>query len=287
MSELASHNELISWLRTRFEEKLADVIDSMTGERPTITAVEASEPLERDASAVAWLTPVSLGPEAGLATVFPMETWRAIGQKALEAVGIEDGDDDSIRGTFLEIQSQALTSVLWDLGQRAKVEISMESGRALEPTDTFDFQRFQLQNGSPFEFGVSSALVDQVISIASEAEKPREARAAAASSSGGASTTRAESTDSAASGPASTLDLLLDVELPVSVSFGRAQVPLKDVLKLTSGSIVELNRTVAEPVEIIVNNCVIARGEVVVVEGNYGIRIQEIISRAERLRTLN
>jgi flagellar motor switch protein FliN len=163
----------------------------------------------------------------------------------------------------------------------------MESGRALEPTDTFDFQRFQLQNGSPFEFGVSSALVDQVISIASEAEKPREARAAAASSSGGASTTRAESTDSAASGPASTLDLLLDVELPVSVSFGRAQVPLKDVLKLTSGSIVELNRTVAEPVEIIVNNCVIARGEVVVVEGNYGIRIQEIISRAERLRTLN
>ncbi|MCX6599592.1 MAG: flagellar motor switch protein FliN [Acidobacteria bacterium] len=286
MSELASHNELISWLRNRFEEKLADVIDSMTGERPTITAVESSEALERDASAVAWLTPVSLGPEAGLATVFPVETWRAIGQKALEAVGIEDGDDDSIRGTFLEIQSQALTSVLWDLGQRAKVEISMESGRALEATDTFDFQRYQLQDGSPFEFGVSSALVDQVIAIANEAEKPREARAAAAAG-GGSSAVRADSSDISAAGPSTTLDLLLDVELPVSVSFGRAQVPLKDVLKLTSGSIVELNRTVAEPVEIIVNNCVIARGEVVVVEGNYGIRIQEIISRAERLRTLN
>lgn len=84
-----------------------------------------------------------------------------------------------------------------------------------------------------------------------------------------------------------TFDLLLDVELPVSISFGRAQVPLKDVLKLTTGSIVELNRTIDEPVEVIVNNCVIARGEVVVVEGNFGVRIHEVISRQERLRTLS
>ena len=73
----------------------------------------------------------------------------------------------------------------------------------------------------------------------------------------------------------------------MSVSFGRAQVPLKDVLKLTTGSIVELNRSILEPVEVIVNNCVIARGEVVVVEGNFGVRIQQVISRQERLRTLN
>ena len=86
---------------------------------------------------------------------------------------------------------------------------------------------------------------------------------------------------------AKTFDLLLDVELPVSVSFGRAQVALKDVIKLTTGSIVELNRSIAEPVEVIVNNCVIARGEVVVVEGNFGVRIQEVISRQERLRTLS
>jgi flagellar motor switch protein FliN/FliY len=78
----------------------------------------------------------------------------------------------------------------------------------------------------------------------------------------------------------------MEVELPVSVSFGRAELALKDVLKLTSGSIVELNRSVNEPVEVIVNNCVIARGEVVVVEGNYGVRIEEIISPQERLRTL-
>ena len=87
--------------------------------------------------------------------------------------------------------------------------------------------------------------------------------------------------------PATAFDLLLDVELPVSVSFGRSLVPLKDVLKLSTGSVVELNRSISEPVEVIVNNCVIARGEVVVIEGNFGVRIQQVISRQERLRTLN
>jgi flagellar motor switch protein FliN/FliY len=62
-------------------------------------------------------------------------------------------------------------------------------------------------------------------------------------------------------------------------------LPIKDVLKLTTGSIVELDRTVSEPVDVIVNNCVIARGEVVVVEGNYGVRINQIATRFDRLKT--
>jgi flagellar motor switch protein FliN/FliY len=82
------------------------------------------------------------------------------------------------------------------------------------------------------------------------------------------------------------LDLLLDVELPISVSSGRAQLPLKDVIKLTTGSIVELNFSVSEPVDIIVNNCTIARGEVVVVEGNFGVRIKQVVSKQERLRSV-
>ena len=82
------------------------------------------------------------------------------------------------------------------------------------------------------------------------------------------------------------MDLLLDVDLPVSISFGKAQLPMKDVLKLTTGSIVELNRSVSEQVEVLVNQCLIARGEVVVIDGNYGVRILEIASRQDRLRTL-
>jgi flagellar motor switch protein FliN/FliY len=82
-----------------------------------------------------------------------------------------------------------------------------------------------------------------------------------------------------------TLDLLLDLELPVSVSFGTAQVTLQDALRYSAGSLIELERTVDDPVEIIVNDFVIARGEVVVVNGYYGVRIQQIASRRERLQT--
>jgi twitching motility protein PilT len=84
-----------------------------------------------------------------------------------------------------------------------------------------------------------------------------------------------------------TLDRLLDVELPLSVSFGRTNVPVHDILKLGSGSIIELNCPANDLVEIIVNNCMIARGEVVVIEGNYGVRVREIISRSERMALQN
>jgi flagellar motor switch protein FliN/FliY len=76
------------------------------------------------------------------------------------------------------------------------------------------------------------------------------------------------------------------VDLPVSISFGKTQLALKDVLKLTTGSIVELNRGVNDQVEVLVNQCLIARGEVVVVEGNYGVRIQQIASPQDRLRSM-
>jgi flagellar motor switch protein FliN len=83
-----------------------------------------------------------------------------------------------------------------------------------------------------------------------------------------------------------TMGLLFDIDLPVSISFGKAHLPMKDVLKLTTGSIVELNRGVNDQVEVLVNHCLIARGEVVVVDGNYGVRIQEIASRQDRLRSV-
>jgi flagellar motor switch protein FliN/FliY len=83
-----------------------------------------------------------------------------------------------------------------------------------------------------------------------------------------------------------TMELLLDVDLPVTISFGKARLPMKDVLKLTTGSIVELNRGINEPVEVLVNHCLIARGEVVVVEGNYGVKISEIASRPDRIRSI-
>ena len=72
------------------------------------------------------------------------------------------------------------------------------------------------------------------------------------------------------------LNLVMDVELNVSLRFGQRQMPLREVLELASGSVVELDRQVDEPVELLLDGKVIARGEAVIVDGNYGLRVTEI-----------
>jgi flagellar motor switch protein FliN/FliY len=77
-------------------------------------------------------------------------------------------------------------------------------------------------------------------------------------------------------------DRLVDLELPIAVVLGRARVRIQDALKLTAGSLVELDRRSSDSVEIVVHNAVVARGEVVSVGGNYGVKIREVISRSDR-----
>jgi flagellar motor switch protein FliN/FliY len=72
------------------------------------------------------------------------------------------------------------------------------------------------------------------------------------------------------------LDLVMDVELHVTLRFGQRQLTLREVMDLTSGSVVELDRQVEEPVELLLNGTVIARGEAVVIDGNYGLRVTEV-----------
>ncbi len=76
-----------------------------------------------------------------------------------------------------------------------------------------------------------------------------------------------------------TADLLMGVEVPVSVSLGRTTMRVKDLLGLTHGSVVELDQYVGDEVEILVNKCTLAYGEVVAVDGNYGVRITRMGSR--------
>jgi flagellar motor switch protein FliN len=71
----------------------------------------------------------------------------------------------------------------------------------------------------------------------------------------------------------------MDIEIPVAVSFGRAKVALKDAMRLTSGSVVRLDRTMTDPVDIMVNGTPVARGEVVEVNGNFAVRVTEVLRR--------
>lgn len=72
------------------------------------------------------------------------------------------------------------------------------------------------------------------------------------------------------------LDAVMDVELEVALRFGQRELTLREVLELTSGSVVELDRQVEEPIELILDGKVVARGEAVVIDGNYGLRVTEV-----------
>lgn len=82
------------------------------------------------------------------------------------------------------------------------------------------------------------------------------------------------------------LDLLLDIPLQVTVELGRTKQKVEDILELVPGSIVELDKLAGEPVDVLVNNKLIAKGEVVVIDENFGVRITDIISTKERLMNL-
>lgn len=79
-----------------------------------------------------------------------------------------------------------------------------------------------------------------------------------------------------------TLDLLLETELPVMVRFGSTRMALRDLMKLNAGSVIEFGCSAEHPVEVVVNGSVVARGVAVVVQGNYGVRIEELTAAAER-----
>jgi flagellar motor switch protein FliN/FliY len=82
------------------------------------------------------------------------------------------------------------------------------------------------------------------------------------------------------------LGLILDIPLKVTVLLGRTRWPIKDILELTPGSVVELQNLVDEPVEVLVNGTLVAMGEVVVVNENFGVRLTNIIKPEERLQKL-
>src|SRR5579862_1642898 len=82
------------------------------------------------------------------------------------------------------------------------------------------------------------------------------------------------------------LDVILDIDLPLMVRFGRTEMPLRTIASLSPGSVIDFGRSPDEPVEVLVSNQIVARGEVVIVGGNYGVRITDVTSAADRVRSV-
>ena len=223
-------------------------------------------------------------------------------QVAALITGDDEVDDETAQETHVELLNQVASSISSVATEKLGRRVEFSAAAACSQPEQADL-------GVEYTFAVGDnehLLVivpsDPFVKALNppEIQQPEVAETASAGAGGSASV----SADSAAQdGPAGSngevnrllalgssaqhnLAMLLEVELELSVSFGRTELPLQEILQLASGSIVELNRSVTDPVDVMVNNSVIARGDVVVVEGNYGIRVTEIVSRKERIRSI-
>lgn len=82
------------------------------------------------------------------------------------------------------------------------------------------------------------------------------------------------------------LELILDIPLNLTIEIGRTEMPIQKLLQLTQGAVIELDKMVGEPMDVLVNGTLIAQGEVVVIDDQFGIRLTQIVSPAERIRHL-
>ncbi len=118
-----------------------------------------------------------------------------------------------------------------------------------------------------------------------------EEQGAAVDAAGGKDYERA-SFDELGDGPAApvagetSLDVILDIPVTLSMEIGRSRISIENLLQLAKGSVVELDRMAGEPLDVLVNGTLVARGEVVVVNDKFGVRLSDVISPADRVKTL-
>ncbi len=223
------------------------------------------------------------------------------------AAELSEGYHDALSELFRQFAGVVATACKAKYG--GPVEFQLESALAPEwkPAEqaAWIFAAPQL---APLQWGVRlSAELHAALAAAQEskpaatapqavqptAAAPRDAGAAApsvaapppASLAGGGKAAPA-SASAGADSNAANLDLLLDVELDASLRFGQRELLLREILDLRPGSVVELNRQLQEPAELLVGGRVIARGEVVIVDGNYGLRITDIVQPQKRLESV-
>ena len=253
------------------EAALGLALSSMTGKDFSVTAEPGAEFTTAEGPII-WEQSFSVADEPALWLVAGHDLWTSAGRLTLQAAGIDEVSDEDSRSTWQEILNQTMGGFASALSADLQAEVNAVKGREIgtEPTGvewTVCAARCPNDEGKDDVWYFRAAWSEDLTATSGTPEIVQKS---------------SMQRDSAVS---KTFDLLLDVALPVSVSFGKTSLLIREVLKLNTGSIVELNRFVAEPVEVVVNDCVIARGEVVVVDGNYGVRITQLASREDRLRS--
>ena len=256
----------------QWADEFARAVEMFTGERPTLAQKPAEtsqiETWEAERDKFQWWQQETEDPQKFKAWIGAQEPcWSALG---------DQGEGSDPKELFQEMVSQANQGVAAVLSSSFPTPLRF-AGLSINSPAALPSLRLA-------QFAVSFKNIDlPVLLVALEPgaakilDGPEPAQPAETQ-------TLAKTTASAAtmSANASMVERLMDLQLPVSVLLGQTVMPIRDALKIASGSLIELDRQLGDYVEVVVHGTVVARGEIVAVKGNYGVRIKEVISRKDR-----
>jgi flagellar motor switch protein FliN/FliY len=200
----------------------------------------------------------------------------------------EEINEDDI-DAFNEAINQMFASCVVPLSEKFDIDVKFKNIQFVEKFETLEEKILQKSEYWQFEIEISDVSTETFCMIVPEDfAKPGET---AVDPGSNANQVRIPATEPQrqfenVNYGNSNIEILLDVELPVVIRIGSTEMKLIDIMSLGIGSMIELNKLVDDPVEVLVNNKLIARGEVVVYDGNFAIRVLEVKSREERIKSL-
>jgi flagellar motor switch protein FliN/FliY len=261
---MASEQHIHPFLERFLERWTAEfrrAIESQTSQKPDIAhaSVKSLERWSQNAGELLWWKQQTAGKDGFAIWIAAEETcWKGLG-------GASERDKDP-KQAFLELVKQANLNLADAAEAGFSKPFQWREGSAEQPPPALD----------------ALVLIEVEISLGG---KPLPALLAAIERKAQAlePATGSELSTVPAATVSPMLSRLMDLQLPITVLLGRAVLPIRDVIKISSGSLIELDRQINDYVEVMVQGTVVARGEIVSVRGNYGVRIKEIISRQDRI----
>ncbi|MEP7305644.1 MAG: flagellar motor switch protein FliN [Acidobacteriota bacterium] len=212
------------------------------------------------------------GSRGDLVVEFDRSTTEALTKSIM---GLDDPPHEAVVDTLKELCAQAVGSMVLEpplVGCKLAI-VSIEPAAGVAPESVLAQISVEGLAPLPLRLWGDIALVESPLG----------------SSAGGLGQMPAVAIPAPAPAPASarpSLDVILDIDLPLTIRFGKTEMPLRLIAALGPGSVIDLGRSPDDPVDVLVSNQLVARGEVVIVGGNYGVRITDVISPENGIRTL-
>jgi flagellar motor switch protein FliN/FliY len=278
-----------------FENETTGTIEALVGQAPSMELKE-----EQELSIISSIIPpivlvklkVSGAVAANAMVAFPPSLATSLadmmmGEEASDREDVSDDDLDAVKEIVSNIFG-AISNSLSGQKELPVLSFSVDGIEFISTENEISLEAFAKMNVYKFKLDTINSLlmfiIDENLNAALSNSSKKDTKTSGESSS--YADNNFNSNIKLSSDEMSNISLIMDVKLPVRVRIGKKRMLLKDVLNMDIGSVIELNQLANDPLEILVDNNVIAEGEVVIVDGNFGVQITSIGSKRERLNQL-